>query len=849
MKRTLFAVAALLAATAYAAPPAGPELAKEVPAESRFTLTATSDVSFGIGNVYTQRTLVPGAYQCDEKTFGLTFTPAAMRRTCSLTMDPNAVPGTATPTYTLVAGEGKTYRLTEATLMRFGANGQWRTATLQAGNHWCDRSEFGGIDPIFGVVKTCERVTGAATITPTTPTTPVVVPPTMPVVTTPTVDSDVSTPEAYRKVAALMGTEAGIEYRYGKPSTAALPTTTYPGPRPSQSMMALSGQQNPLVRFADGKLGGRGCGADRKNSWCGTFQIGTPGTTIPDQGVPGQTVTGLLGEPGDYSSSIINVAYLPDVPVTPGFLESKYWGVASLQTVNIGHGSVSWKPEPSWTTWINPAMNDGDNDENTVRLAGVRSGSPIGAIALDAKPVASARGFGRGGWVNNVLTVFANGAITSAGSNTSHNFVKHQLPAGKTPTAIAITNSGEFALVTVWDTAALKGQIAVLALSDGCQGCETKPESQWEANWGSARGAYPGMPGLGNYVGIKLVGFVDLPENMKAPTEIAVTTGKPKGGYFGYERVQNFFNDHMQSAANRASYYSGEMRGAIARTGMAVVISKSERRAAFVDLRPLFQYYREQYVGPQTDAQWNAKIAARGPTDTQFPLGFASAPQQRPTVIKVVDLDSKPTAVRMMPNAPHRALLATEDGKLRLIALGDKYLDQDAVKVGAPADIAEISSINVGSNPTSIAHVDEKARLDNARSYLWNDTTAEEYFWWVLSRGERKATMLRLNSDATQFSVYRTLQDSRMVDPIAIYDGANHGTESYLLTVLGFSNRSVSSYLYGPLVMHTYPQSGQWAAPCTRAAPCAPQGGQPFEYTGEHKLPGKPFQGGLSNIN
>ena len=95
------------------------------------------------------------------------------------------------------------------------------------------------------------------------------------------------------------------------------------------------------------------------------------------------------------------------------------------------------------------------------------------------------------------------------------------------------------------------------------------------------------------------------------------------------------------------------------------------------------------------------------------------------------------------------------------------------------------------------------------------------------------------------FSVFKTLQDSRMTDPIAIYDGANHGTESYLLTVLNHAGKSVMTYPYGPLIMHTYDDK----APCTRARPCGPQGRDQFEFAGEHKLPGKPFNAGLANIN
>ena len=402
-----------------------------------------------------------------------------------------------------------------------------------------------------------------------TPPEPVPVPVPVPV-PNPVPDNDIADINTYRLRASQMGTDEGIEYRYGPDALSygtAVAGNTYSGPRASKSYQTLSVQRGEVQK--DGIVGNRGCGA---NGWCGEYQIGE----------------NLFGEPGDYSSSIVNVGYIPDVPPI-GFLESKYWGVASLQQISVAHNTVAWSPEVSWTTYAGANADNGSNDENTVRLAGVRSGSPIGTAPIDAKPVASARGYGRGGWVNNVLTVFSNGWITSAGSNTSHNFLKVKIPDGKTPTGIAITNSGEFALVTVWDATLVKGQVVVIALSDGCQWCETKPESEWDANWGSARQAYPGMPGLGNYLKAKVIGLIDLPETMKAPTEISVTTGHRNDDY---QVIRNFFNSHMQNETNRKKYYDGEWTQAIARTGMAVVISKSEKRAAFIDLKPLFQYYR-----------------------------------------------------------------------------------------------------------------------------------------------------------------------------------------------------------------------------------------------------------------
>ncbi len=831
MKRTLVLAAALaLAAAAHAAPPAGPELAKEVPAESRFTLTATSRVSFGAGAAFTETMLVPGNYACDERTFGLAFSPGAVRRTCSLTLDPSAAP----VSYAKVSDEYWRFTLAVPSVVRFGKGTQWVEATLPAGTHQCVAAAFGGRDPVVGVAKVCEATPVAKTPDVSTkPTEPVTTPP----VTTAPVNSDVSDPAAYRAVAATMGTDAGIRYRYGSPSASALPSTTYPGPRPNFGMGDLSGQYNPPKVFPDGVAGGRAC-AIGPNSWCGEYQIGT---LIDDPRNPGKQIQSIMGWPGDYSSSIANVGYIPDSPIPAGFLEKRYHGVASLQVLNVGHGTVSIKPEPSWTTWISPSMNNADNDENTVRLAGVRGGSPIGTIAIDDKPVACQRGYGRGGWTNNVLCVFANGSITSAGSNTSHNFLKYQLPAGKTPTALAISNSGEFALITTWDAAALKGQIAVLALSDACQWCETKPESEWNTNWGSHRQAYPGLPGLGNYFKAKLIGFVDLPDGMRAPTEVAVTTGKWKGDY---QRVQKFFDDHLLTEAQRKRFYDGDLTAAIPRTGMAVVISKSEKKAAFVDLRPLFQFYRATYLTANQSA-WTALIASRGDAPSQWPYTFDVAPAQKPVVVKVIDLPSSPTAVQLSRNAPHRALIATMEGKLRVFDLGSRYLDQAGAAIGAPTDIAEKFTLDVGANPTSIAYFKEKAAFGKNGSLLYGREGSEERYWWALSREERKATLFQFDAAMNSAKPIRTVQTAQIADPIAIEDVDNHGTESHLLSVADYSGRQLHNVMYAPIVMWTYDAK----APCTEAKPCAPLNGAQIEYLGSHKLPGRPFQLGVSNIN
>jgi hypothetical protein len=94
--------------------------------------------------------------------------------------------------------------------------------------------------------------------------------------------------------------------------------------------------------------------------------------------------------------------------------------------------------------------------------------------------------------------------------------------------------------------------------------------------------------------------------------------------------------------------------------------------------------------------------------------------------------------------------------------------------------------------------------------------------------------------------VFKTLQTRQIVDPIAIEDADNHGTESYVLSVADYSGSAIHNLWYGPIVMWTHLQNAQ-PAPCRPDAPCVPQGGA--EYAGKHVLPGRPTHVVSSNIN
>ncbi|RZI54108.1 MAG: hypothetical protein EOP12_04700, partial [Pseudomonas sp.] len=277
-----------------------------------FTLAKATTVSYGVNGVFNQKALQPGTYACTDQFFGdplwglvkACYTPTV----------------TAASALTQIVGQFNSFKLTVATTVSYGANGVFVEKTLQPGTYTCDDSFFG--DPLWGVTKACYTGTSASTSTvaakPTVTTTASAIPGDV------VVNGAVSNAE-YQAMAQKMGTDAAIAYRYGNPSTAAKSTVSFPGPRPNQSMQSLAGDAR--VVQADGIVANRAC---RPDGWCGQFQLD-----------PGY----LMGWSGDYSANIANIGYVPDSPVPAGFLEKRYHGVASLQTLNVGHNVVSIKPE------------------------------------------------------------------------------------------------------------------------------------------------------------------------------------------------------------------------------------------------------------------------------------------------------------------------------------------------------------------------------------------------------------------------------------------------------------------------------------------------------------------------
>ena len=590
--------------------------------------------------------------------------------------------------------------------------------------------------------------------------------------------------EAYKATAAQFAKDAGIAYRYGVAATGDSGAPTLAAQADAKTLCLGS---TPSTCYHDG-----------------TWQVGGP----------------VLSSAGLYSTNQAHVGFVADNTATR-------MGVGDLQISAFDHNTFSQTPQLPWqeaAAWDGSA---GRNNYNvtTYKAAGQTSG----------EPVAVARCGGRTGFCAESLVAFQNGLIGTAGSNTANNRSTVKLPANKVPTGMAITNNSEYALVTVWDTTALKGQVAVISLAGLCNNCNPADPSgagsydPWYQWWDEWQGVYPGLPNMGNIAFMKLLGYVDLP-GMNAPTEIAVTTGFDQfQTVLGNGRFMGEANSPLTDAGKRATFSgSGSNANRYAKSGVAVVISKSEKKAAFIDLKPLFSYVNNVYFGSGPTEFTNL-----GQADNQWPYTFANKPQQTPTVISTVALDDRPTAVKTtIYGSVHRAWIATETGSLRIYGLGNVPAGTTA------ADVAERNRVAIGKNPTSLA----TSKIDP------DDTSFEPLNRQVLvsSRGDRKIQWVRFSADGNSGSVVRELRDSRIVDPIAVEDADNFSNVGHVLTIADYTGKKVSNYRYGPVFFSD--RGGSWSCQPPGGCPVQATGGVRIEFGGSYTMEGKPFQLKTANV-
>lgn len=583
-------------------------------------------------------------------------------------------------------------------------------------------------------------------------------------------------------MAAVMGQDAGIAYRYGNDPAATPPAavtaTMYEYPH------TQSANTHAIWEFGRRQM--------------------------PD------VVSNQAGA-GNYSTQQMGVAFVSDS-------QGRYPGIINLQALGHEFGTEEFSPQQSWTTWV--AGDGGYTDPSMRKTANL-------AMIGSARPVAVGQGKGRYDHNRSRLVAYDNGLIGNVGSNTNTNSAWCQLKAGLVPTGVAMSDCSEFGFVSYWDTVAIRGGVAVIALAGIPEGATWNVPSSFYDNWGEWMATYPGLPNWGDIGLMKVLGYVDLGADMVAPTEIAVTTG-----FDQFNLPWHFQYDNTPLTSNFTKFQAGgSLNGAISKGGCLTVISKSEKKLAFLDLKPLFMAFFNQYFGSASSC---AAAATPGAADSAWPFVFTVSPAQTPTIIQKLTLTQKPTAVEMTAFGTFPgAWVATQDGTLSFYKVGT-YAPGNSVQSPTSAQIGLVSSIVVGRNITRLG-----VSKNEPQASLTGESVSRQIM--ACSRMDKRIDWVRISASGSAPAVIRTLKHNLLLDPIAVDDAEDYATQSCVCTVLDYNGKTVRTYRYGPVIYNetgTAPDGQAW--PCQGSGcPVIDAGG--IDYGGSFVLPGKPFQLATAN--
>jgi hypothetical protein len=451
------------------------------------------------------------------------------------------------------------------------------------------------------------------------------------------------------------------------------------------------------------------------------------------------------------------VIFLPEQPGATGMDK-----VSFCWTVHENHGGKQF-----WHDYtMRPGIGEKDGGQwwSGSPDPALRSQNVIAAFGKDPNRTPSAIARGRCAWANYAMIAFRNGLITMSGTgnNGDHGFLTVQLPSGKIPTAIAVTPGNEMALVAVWDVNELKGQMGMIALG-------SNRDHQLML-----------IPNTAFFTRMKLLGFIDLP--IATPSAISATTDTVSSDGVSGDLAKDAFDlskpEIRERWAKGAPGVTRNVAMALPRCGYAVITSRAENKAVFVDLGPFFTWLRTMYLGTQQDYDATTK---RGDAPDQWPFTFEHASKAKPVVVHTLKIP-QPTAVAAgFPTGDDasfatKAMIATLDGRLVVVEVG-----QLASSAAKPGPITPLGMVAVGRNPTGLCY--------GARQVQPNNQVV------VVSRGDRRISWVRIAS--TTPTVTRTLEDSRFNDPVAVEAGDYRGGK--FVCIADFKGRRLINYLTAPI--------------------------------------------------
>jgi hypothetical protein len=501
-----------------------------------------------------------------------------------------------------------------------------------------------------------------------------------------------------------------------------------------------------------------------------------------------------------YGVAIAQVLYAPDDDQTPG--------VDRIYVLDWRNNMITESPERQ--------PGGGGHPEETMT-------SPEWAAALGhpvRHPITAARS--PLGQSANTLILFQDGLIGAAPWSRKY----FKFPGAIVPTSLALTSSNEFVLVTVWDTsdpAAPKGRLAVLT-----------------AGWGlpTVGIGYTFRYDLGD-APLTLLGYIDLP--FATPTFV---TAAGNNGYGA--SIDIYFSPSIAELANPDVRAKNAQSGndpytwsPIGSSGYAIVLSRWENKAAFIDLQPLYQYVQTWLLGTQANYDAATGGSVDAPIQDRWPRTFDVAPEQKPVVAFTLDVDHPLTALAGrgpklvdQDSDSIKAHIASLDGTLRTYdvrALVNRH-DQP------PSTIAELYSSKVAYDPIAMIFAGDVDPRDRTSTTFGNTRPAYGDSFLVLSRTDRQIEWVHATETGTQ--VFRRLRDSRLDDPVAL-DKINAFHDAYVISISDFSLKKVVTYRVGPM-------SGELVRP--RQEIVAPSGEDSIECGGELDMAGHVFQVSSANV-
>lgn len=505
----------------------------------------------------------------------------------------------------------------------------------------------------------------------------------------------------------------------------------------------------------------------------------------------------------DYWSDGGQVGYVPDDPADPG--------LDRIQTFAYYDHVFATSPRLDWSSKV-PHPDLQTRESYYEALFG----------SLPKQPIAMIRNYGMQD--NEALILYRGGRLAVAGTQTSRAGTERPypgmvFPSNKVPTAIAVTTSNEFALVTIWDTTAKKGQLAVIALEG-----KYLPFHTWP---------HIGMPNQGSWSAFKLLGYVDLP--MTTPTAVSAASN---GWWSGPSQTGGLVMSQidLNNDSHRKEVYDGAWKNTVATNGYAIVSSQYDNKVAILDLTPLFAYMRQSYLS--SAASFDATVAARGTGASNFPQAFSVKSSIKPTVVWETTITT-PTAVLAGMRLDrwtrdyYKAYVAARDGTIRIIDVSPLMQRYSWERRGT---LGIVGSFNVGRNPVSMCFArrgDTNLPLLPYIDGVQSRPDPLNNLFYIAVRGDRK--VVAAVTFGGQGAVYRTIKDKRMGDPVAV----STAVRGPIVTVADYRGKKILSFRVGPLI----------DARNGKTYGAGSDGKAPFELGGELPFAGNPYLVNSTNVN